>query len=204
MPVEKLEKERGWPARSAKQVLKVILDALIEIGGGHAEREDRSEEIEFLTGAPEDHVRWRQEFGIAPIEARVFAALHADLGKVVLKDTLLRRAYWGRIDEAPSLKMIDVSVCKLRAKLTGRAWAIETVWGTGYRLTEVAAWDGETLAWYAAHTVGEMSLRAVAREHGVHASTVMRRLNGLMDRLSEAQEAELDAAAAEWWATAGG
>ena len=57
----------------------------------------------------------------------------------VTKDMLLNHLYGG-VDE-PDLKIIDVFVCKLRKKLaqaTGGKHYIETVWGRGYVLRDLA------------------------------------------------------------------
>lgn len=57
-------------------------------------------------------------------------------GRTLSKESLLLALYGGR--DEPELKIIDVFVCKLRAKLRalGAADHIETVWGQGYALRE--------------------------------------------------------------------
>ena len=58
-------------------------------------------------------------------------------GTTLTKEMFLNHLYGG-MDE-PELKIIDVSICKLRKKLseaTGRENHIETVWGRGYVLRD--------------------------------------------------------------------
>jgi two-component system cell cycle response regulator CtrA len=60
-------------------------------------------------------------------------------GTPVTKEMFLNHLYGG-VDE-PELKIIDVFVCKLRKKLaeaTGGKHYIETVWGRGYVLRDLA------------------------------------------------------------------
>ena len=60
-------------------------------------------------------------------------------GTTITKEMFLDHLYGG-MDE-PELKIIDVFVCKLRKKLaqaTGHTHHIETIWGRGYVLRDVA------------------------------------------------------------------
>lgn len=51
------------------------------------------------------------------------------------KDAVYNALYFDRIDDPPAEKITDVLVCKLRKKLTRKGIEVETVWGTGWRLT---------------------------------------------------------------------
>ncbi len=53
-------------------------------------------------------------------------------GRVVEKSALFEAA-WGERAYHLEIKILDVFICKIRAKI-GKD-AIETIWGTGYRLT---------------------------------------------------------------------
>ena len=67
-------------------------------------------------------------------------------GTTVTKEMFLVHLYGG-VDE-PELKIIDVFVCKLRKKLTqatGGNHYIETVWGRGYVLRDLAPRSATTL-----------------------------------------------------------
>jgi two-component system, cell cycle response regulator CtrA len=66
-------------------------------------------------------------------------------GTTVTKEMFLNHLYGG-IDE-PEIKIIDVFMCKLRAKLAhGQGGYIETIWGRGYRLREPRQADGRISA----------------------------------------------------------
>lgn len=66
-------------------------------------------------------------------ELALLIAVAGRKGGVLTKQAALTELYGG-MDE-PELKIIDVFICKVRAKLltVGALEAIETVWGQGYR-----------------------------------------------------------------------
>ena len=73
-------------------------------------------------------------------EYGVLELLSRHKGTIVTKEMLLNHLYGG-MDE-PELKIIDVSICKLRKKLAHAAGGnhhIETVWGRGYMLRDPKA-----------------------------------------------------------------
>ena len=72
--------------------------------------------------------RWRLTYR----EAQILLVLHQRKGALVNKEGLLSAMYGGA-DDVPEIKIIDVFVCKVRAKV-GDGF-LETVWGHGYRLT---------------------------------------------------------------------
>lgn len=69
-------------------------------------------------------------------EMAVFTTLYNAKGSVRSKEHLLA-AVTSFIDDEPEIKIVDVFVCKIRKKFTGLNVAIETVWGTGYRLMPI-------------------------------------------------------------------
>lgn len=69
---------------------------------------------------------------ITGLEGGFLEALMHARGRVVPKQALMDRVYSGF--EQPGVKIVDVIVCKLRAKIEGFPFEIETVWGRGYRL----------------------------------------------------------------------
>ena len=72
-------------------------------------------------------------------EYSILELLSVRQGTTVTKEMLVGHLYGG-VDE-PGLKIIDVFVCHLRQKLaraTGGKHYIETVWGRGYRLCDLA------------------------------------------------------------------
>jgi two-component system, cell cycle response regulator CtrA len=72
----------------------------------------------------------KHEYGILEI-------LALRKGTVVTKDMMMNHLY-GVMNDEPSIKVIDVFICKLRAKLEhgGIKRYINTVWGRGYILQE--------------------------------------------------------------------
>lgn len=145
-PLEELEKERGWPSRSAKAILSLILYSLEESDGLWWEvKDDDDEEISareklaWVCGTDvEDQVQIVKTYGLTVTEAQIYLILDRAEGKTLSKETILRRMYSTSrsTDEMPSEKVIDVLVCKLRAKLEAgnAACKIETLWGLGYRM----------------------------------------------------------------------
>ncbi|MDD8022671.1 MAG: winged helix-turn-helix domain-containing protein [Paracoccaceae bacterium] len=143
--LEEIEARHGWPARSAKAIIGLILTAISECDGFLIAKPDVAdaglrEQVEFLTAGDVDAISGpMQAFGLSLTEARLFEILRRGQGKTLSKDMLHRRLYAGLNDaDLPDLKTIDVHVCKLRAKLekAGSMQRIATVWGTGYRIKE--------------------------------------------------------------------
>jgi hypothetical protein len=72
---------------------------------------------------------------LTPNERSILVLLMARAGRAVSRGALLDAAsYHHGWDREPAPKIVDVYICRLRAKLKGRGWRIETVWGQGYRL----------------------------------------------------------------------
>lgn len=68
-------------------------------------------------------------------EGRILARLALQLGKTVHKNSLMDAVYFDKIEEAHE-KIIDVMICKMRRKILGSRFEVETVWGKGYRLKD--------------------------------------------------------------------
>lgn len=73
--------------------------------------------------------------GLTPQEERLVSHLIRRAPGYVTKDALMTVLY-DDADEEPQIKIIDVFICKIRKKLVGHGWHIETVWGRGYRILE--------------------------------------------------------------------
>jgi len=205
-PVAEVEAERGWPARSARAILGVVLNALVEIGGTHSEdeAEDPREILDYLTGSdPEDLVLAKREFGLTLAEAKVFQVLKARLGRVVSRDQIIRAAYYDR--DEPNPRTLDVLICHARKKIKGSDYEIRTEPGVGFALvhhadpTGVLERLGDALEIYALHVELGYSLREAARMTGKAAgSTALRAVR----RVEEARDdgpvdQAIDAAVAE-------
>ena len=90
-------------------------------------------------------------------EFEVFAYLLGRAGRTASKEMILGHLYQLRTGgDEPEIKIVDVYVCKLRAKLKSIGLEIGTSWGRGYWLQEpggkrgprdgAAAWDGSALS----------------------------------------------------------
>ena len=89
------------------------------------------------------------EWRLTPAEQRVFGVLMAR--DMATKDAIMAGVYRDAGRDEPELKIVDVYVCKIRAKLKRFQIPIETVWGQGFRLTaETKARVRERLAMEAA------------------------------------------------------
>lgn len=78
-------------------------------------------------------VRLPVEWMLSPKEARLFA--HLTTREMVTKQNLMDAIYFDlHTDDEPTIKIIDVFICKVRKKLKPFGIEIETVWGQGYSL----------------------------------------------------------------------
>lgn len=136
-PLEALEKRMGWPGRSAKALLRILLYSLQEIGGTHLEVDTAQalqEKLAHVCG--EEWLKimpLMQEFDLTPLEAQIMLILQASPEGRASKSAIHNRLYLHEQD-APELKIVDVFICKLRNKIKGRGWQINTLWGIGYQI----------------------------------------------------------------------
>jgi two-component system cell cycle response regulator CtrA len=72
------------------------------------------------------------EFRLTPHEGRVFGVLMAR--EVATKDAIMASIYLAQGKDEAAIKIVDVFICKIRAKLKPFDIEIGTVWGTGYYL----------------------------------------------------------------------
>lgn len=132
-----LEAERGWPARSAKAILSVLLNCLLEIGGTHlSEAEVTAQEmLDFVTGEDvTDVVAAQEQFSFTKVEARLFCILKNATTSVCTTDYIMRSLYG---DDGPDSKIISVLVCRMRNKLRSRSYNIITHRGVGFSIQEL-------------------------------------------------------------------
>lgn len=67
-------------------------------------------------------------------QARILARLQESEGEIVTRDQLMDAVYFDSRSE-PVPKILDVFICKLRKKLAGTQYRIESVWAQGFRMT---------------------------------------------------------------------
>ena len=81
---------------------------------------------------PAADARW-ERFGLTRLETRLMAALVERIGHCVAKGALMDALYFDRPHGEPDAKIVDILVCKIRKKIAGSGFVIETIWGQGYR-----------------------------------------------------------------------
>lgn len=90
---------------------------------------DRIAVLERATGAVVVVPEW---LGLTVTEGKLFAYL-ATRG-VASREQIWDALHGTKIDGGPSIKVIDVVICKVRKKLRPHGLAISTRWGHGYAL----------------------------------------------------------------------
>ncbi len=113
-----------------------------------------AEAVDFLLGVLEGLTHRLPEMTLEPFPGLVLTKMearllhHLDLrdGKPCTKEALMAALYHSEPGDWPEVKLIDVFVCKLRAKLKETPFSIVTIWGVGYRL-EGASGDNSRLDW---------------------------------------------------------
>lgn len=73
--------------------------------------------------------------GFSVLQCRIADRLNQRPGQGVSHEALYNFCYFDRSpSDMPDTEIIKVEICKMRKKLAGTKYAIETVWGAGYRL----------------------------------------------------------------------
>ncbi len=100
--------------------------------------EQLEEQIRWLRGelgilvTAEQIAEAQQVFQLTTTEARLL--LHLINAKLATADTAMLAMYSHNYDDWPEPKIVDIFICKLRAKLKRYGIRFETHWGTGYSL----------------------------------------------------------------------
>lgn len=112
-------------------------------------QQDRIDDLEDLvirlsTPSPE-WFELAQRIGVklTGSQGAMFDLLLARRPRTVTREALLAALEAANGTE-PDMKIVDVQMCKLRAKLKGTRIKIRTVWGVGYQLEGVPLDDDET------------------------------------------------------------
>lgn len=186
VPLEKMEEQRGWPARSAKAILSILLFSMEETRGIfwsdadiNPEVEELKATVDYITGdSIIDQADVMQRFRFTGREAKLFLILERAEGAAISKDTLLTRLYDDKIDDPPDMKIIDVFIFKVRQKLEGSGYRIDTIWGAGYSMTHEVVGPSKLQErdadWFVRHMEKGEPLREIARKASVQPSTVLR------------------------------
>lgn len=104
--------------------------------------EGRSHSAIIIYGQFECHVKARtafrqnQHIALSPKEFELFRYFMENAGETVTRDMLLRDVWGMNFD--PQTNVVDVNIGRLRRKLEQGFTkpALETIWGSGYRLTQ--------------------------------------------------------------------
>lgn len=120
---------------SAPQEVERLLDQIRVVTAGNSVVERATDQISVLCRAhlaslPDTSIAER--FHLTRREERVFNAIFGRRGQVIGKPALLDAVYFDEPQEA-SEKIIDVFVCKIRAKTANSEYSVETIWGRGFR-----------------------------------------------------------------------
>ena len=108
----------------------------------HRRNSGREHAAVILHGAFECHTKARTAFranrhiALSPKEFELFRYFMENAGEVVTREMLLRDVWKMNFD--PQTNVVDVNIGRLRRKLEDgfTTPALETIWGTGYRLLE--------------------------------------------------------------------
>lgn len=82
------------------------------------------------------------EWMLSPAEAKLFA--HLTTRDLVTKSSAMAALYSDRHDDDIEPKIVDVFICKIRAKLRKFGVEINTVWGHGYSLSDRSKYAQKT------------------------------------------------------------
>lgn len=138
--IEEAEKRFNLPSRSAKAIVRLLLQNHAEAARPCAKRRGDAESLGDEEGlrlldrvSANEELVLVAEFDFTPLEARFFEVLKSARIKPTSKDHVIAALYNGRsCDEIPSGLIVDTVVCKVRAKIKGSPFSIETVPGRGY------------------------------------------------------------------------
>lgn len=108
-------------------------DLVIRLEGEIDELRERIRQLEDLLGMTFEAPL---QFGLTAKESRILGFLMKV--PMATKQALMSALYRDCIDAEPEIKIVDVFICKLRAKLEPFGVRVETLWGRGYFLEDQA------------------------------------------------------------------
>lgn len=138
--IEEAESRFVLPSRSAKAIMKLLLQHHADAPRPCAKAVpsvhsvDAEEGLRVLARASlNEELILIAEFKFTPLEARFFEVVKNARIKPTAKDHIISVLYQDRTDsEVPDGRIVDTVVCKVRAKIKGSPFSIETVPGRGY------------------------------------------------------------------------
>ena len=125
---------------SSRDEVENLLAQIRECAPGVAGLADQVSVLCRAAFVPAAQERW-ESCGLTRLESRLMRCLAEHLDRTMAKGILMDALYFDRPHEEPQAKIVDILVCKIRRKLRGSSYVIETVWGQGYRAR--AAQPGE-------------------------------------------------------------
>jgi DNA-binding winged helix-turn-helix (wHTH) protein len=166
--LEELEREKGWPRRSAKILVSVLLHSLEECEGMLWADEDyaldmlrREREVDR---AALEVAEISQARGVTLFQARLFRRLLNDMGRPVTREALLRAMYEDRREaDWPEGRGLDVQISGLRAALPD-GLRIVCVRSVGYQLEDTAS-EARLARWREEHGAGR-TIQEIAEAAG--------------------------------------
>lgn len=129
MPVDfaeqraRLLEDRAQKAEAERDRLK---EMLLDNGFTLAD----SQYDQTVAKAPWNNGEW--DIHLTEKEEKLLNLLYHRQGRTINKEAMLSSLYAHDADW-PDIKIIDVFICKIRAKLVGFPGCIETIWGRGYK-----------------------------------------------------------------------
>ena len=129
----------GAALQSPGAMSRQLEAAIARIAALEAANADLRREMGLIRDTERERALQRH-FRLTGKEAALVHRLYETRNREVSKDALLDAMY--NLDaDAPAPKIIDVFVCKIRAKIRAKEPTpfIETIWGRGYKLTPYGA-----------------------------------------------------------------
>ena len=143
MSIGEIEKEYGWPPRSAKAVIATLLDIVAEakVTGRYSPPKQDEGLIEYLTATDFDAELFdlMDRYGLTIMEARTLALMLRAPGRTISAEALHAKLYAATPD-APDIKVHSVRISGMRRKIA-RDYRILNYIKLGWKLVETGAED---------------------------------------------------------------
>lgn len=96
-----------------------------------------SDQMEILARTYLEPVEPDISFGLrfTQKEGRLFARLMRHAGCIISRQQLMDAMYYDKVGDEPDAKVIDVFMVRVREKLRGTRWHVETAHGHGFYIT---------------------------------------------------------------------